>query len=294
MTPSALERLLARLANRRRVVFLSGDVHYSLSMKGAYWQFDANGDPRRDSAGDVIATRFIQLTSSAALKDEGEIPKMAAHLALAQQLGMVLSGPFERVVFRRPPLSPVVDGADDESLPPPIPGQWPEPWLTPPAGAKFSPVVYRRMTEDPAVITLGSLPEGTCTSVPALWSWRVELMKDERPDDVRLDGLAPPPMPSDVALRTDSRTSMREIADRQFWQGRHGITRSLWLSSNICTIRLRDTEISPGVLRRELVHTVWAHDPREKRSDAPRPYIEHVIPLDPQPDEEIPTLPRCP
>ncbi|MEZ4400723.1 MAG: hypothetical protein R3B06_11930 [Kofleriaceae bacterium] len=55
MVPRTFERLLARLSARRRVVFLSGDVHYGCSHAMTYW--------RRDGAS-YATTRFVQFTSS--------------------------------------------------------------------------------------------------------------------------------------------------------------------------------------------------------------------------------------
>src|SRR5262249_2968869 len=59
--PRTFEALLAHLRNRKRVVFLSGDVHYSCTLKMAYWTGTGDATQR---------TRFVQLTSSAFLNQQ--------------------------------------------------------------------------------------------------------------------------------------------------------------------------------------------------------------------------------
>ena len=104
--PSLFEAVLARLSTRRRVVFLSGDVHYGFTMKMAYWQLGPDWKPRRPRASSSS-------TASSFRAQRDDLAPLVA-IDLAQQIGITTrlrlasGGTAGRSVRRRrgPPLVP--------------------------------------------------------------------------------------------------------------------------------------------------------------------------------------------
>src|SRR5262249_15257737 len=91
-TRSLFEALLARLSTRRRVVFLSGDVHYAFTFQMAYWRLGPNWTP-------TSATRVVQLTASSFRAQRNDLSPIVA-IDLAQQIG-VLSSSQQRLGWSR-------------------------------------------------------------------------------------------------------------------------------------------------------------------------------------------------
>jgi hypothetical protein len=142
----AREELFRRLGSYRRVVVLSGDVHFAGSLVLDFW---GAGDEQPDS-------RIVQCTSSAARNQpEPEMRALLRTLRIGQQL---LRGvPAERIAWEK------------------------DSGVVLPAGAHVRPGRRARMRRKPAVVPAGGWPPGTTTSKPPDWRWRLEVLRDDRP-----------------------------------------------------------------------------------------------------------------
>jgi hypothetical protein len=139
------EKFLRRLGTYRRVVALSGDVHFASTLTLDFW---GKGD-------NVLDSRIVQCTSSAARNQPGEDMRgLLRTLRISQQL---LRGvPCERLGW---------DGAHGVVLPP---------------GASISPGRRGRLRRKPAILPAQGWPAGTTVSSTPDWRWRLEVVRDER------------------------------------------------------------------------------------------------------------------
>jgi hypothetical protein len=139
------EKFLRRLGTYRRVVALSGDVHFSSTLTLDFW---GKGD-------NVLDSRIVQCTSSAARNQPGEDMRgLLRTLRISQQL---LRGvPCERLGW---------DGAHGVVLPP---------------GASISPGRRGRLRRKPAILPAQGWPAGTTAGSTPDWRWRLEVVRDER------------------------------------------------------------------------------------------------------------------
>jgi hypothetical protein len=141
--PFAFEALLRRLEPYQHIVFLSGDVHYSISMHLDYWK-----------AGTPVA-RFVQFTSSA-LKHENSM-KLIASIPMAQRLFGDAFVPLERLGWHL-------------RLPPPITGG-------------SIPLFHRvRLDQSPVLVATHGWPDGITIERSPDWAWRAGIARDDRPN----------------------------------------------------------------------------------------------------------------
>jgi hypothetical protein len=140
------EALLARLGTYRRVVVLSGDVHFAGTLSLDYWGKD----------DDVLDSRIVQCTSSAARNQPDEdLRGLLRTLRIGQQL---LRGvPCERLGWT---------GDNGVVLP---------------AGASIRPGRRARLRRKPAILPAGGWPAGTTLSQAPDWRWRLDVVRDDRP-----------------------------------------------------------------------------------------------------------------
>lgn len=138
--------LFRRLGSYRRVVVLSGDVHFAGTLCLDFW---GAGDDQPDS-------RVVQCTSSAARNQpEPALRGLLRTLRLGQQL---LRGvPAERIGWEA--------GAK----------------VVLPAGAHIRPGRRARLRAKPTELPATGWPVGTTTSADPDWRWRLEVLRDERP-----------------------------------------------------------------------------------------------------------------
>lgn len=140
------EALLARLGTYRRVVVLSGDVHFASTLSMDYWGKD---DEVRDS-------RIVQCTSSAARNqpDEG-LRGLLRTLRIGQQL--LRGAPCERI------------------------GWLGDHGVVLPAGASIRPGRRGRLRRKPAILPATGWPTGTTLNKAPDWRWRLDVIRDDRP-----------------------------------------------------------------------------------------------------------------
>jgi len=189
--PRLFERLLARLSTRKRVVFLSGEVHYTFTSALSYWA-DADGGR---------TTRFVQLTSSS-LRNQRHAPQSDLfNMDLVQRLSNLISTPVERVGWHR--------------------GRVGTPEFEPPLEAGQTPLnlrVRRLLGDDPIVVPPVAVPEDARLVRPPEWRWSLSLESDVRPDTERILFLDAPVIEPDTS---DPGEVLLSAARRHAFQGQH-------------------------------------------------------------------------
>lgn len=254
--PVTFEELLKRLEEKtrphRRVVLLSGDVHYATSSAMSYWR-----------KGDSEPARFAQFTSSG-IKNvmPWYIRFIDRSLAFAQRLARAKIG-AERL------------GWDDPS---PAPLQFPP-------DAKLVPTLRSKLKQTPVLIPSLTLPPGTTVNRdhPPDWSWRVTVGHDERADAER----PVPAQPDALGVSDDITRNLdgyRAVAKRHSGQldKLNNSRQILFQSSNIGVITFRKRVETINAKPEEIidaVQTLLTSHPKAADPTRGEPYTVHVIPL---------------
>ena len=263
--PGAFETLLARLYDLGNVVLFGGDVHYSFSSYITYWK---HGDGVR---------RIVQLTSSALKNQATEVQTVLCSQPLAQHIFGELLHP-ERLGWHGPR---------------PVDPNWPfnDP---PPAFHRF------RLFSIPILMPTLGWPTTTTLQKPSDWSWRLQLVRDERSDDpaapepdrrpeaihpVALDSLfdVSPTTPTD-----EMRKGYQAVAVRHAKQLKKGGPRRVFWDSSLGRVTLK-FDGTNWTVRHELLSINEEAEPPDK--DKPRPYLAHEIAFTPigESEPQIPT-----
>jgi hypothetical protein len=266
-----LEALLERLEPYRRVVLLSGDVHYSASDAMNYFK-----------KGVAEPARFVQFTSSG-LKNvmPSYITTVDRSLAPAQRLVRAGIG-AERLGWKSKPVQPV---------------------LLPPGKAErdIPRALRARLRREPVMVPTSGWPAGSGVNPaePPDWSWHVSPLFDLRPDGSGpgTRPLAAQPLPIDTAAvlaglsQPDSVGAFHTLAarhQRALETLRH--SRQILFRSNFGLLRFEQRD---GVLH--AIHEAYTsfREPGEVGSDAPRAeaFMQHVAaladPAAPRPEAQL-------
>jgi hypothetical protein len=249
--PTTFEALLRRLEPYRRVVILSGDVHYAASNAMSYWK-----------QNDSQPARFVQCISSGLQNVMPEIIRVVDRtLVFAQRL--------IRKEFKAERLGWDVKAAD---------------LLVFPSGVTPAPAVKSRLKRTPALMPPQILPKGTKLNNSKLpnWSWRSEVMLDarkdsERPAPARPDLVDPANPNADVP---NDKTGIRRVANRHLRQfEKLGNSRQVLFRNNVGLVRF-EKRTDALVLIHELYAAVPdAADPLNK-PPTPQLYTRHEARLD--------------
>ena len=235
----AQEALFARLSSRPAVVLLSGDIHFAITGNVTYFTATPQGL--------VAKSRFAQLVSSA-LKNVPPAAQVAyAQLGIAEQIGAVIGGPYDRLGWAGAGDAPTFDTT----------------------GASFQ--LASKMLDTPAVIPVRMLPPNALAQLrsrtlakPPEWAWRFDLVKDVRPDSERyaaFSGAAPLiNLPSAADVASSPTGAAQQIANHHVWNTGNGMSRRMFMFSNLGLVQFERTvpadETSPLVV----VHSLYAWD----------------------------------
>ena len=201
--PDTFEALLKRLAPYRKVIFLSGDVHYGQSGETSYWR-----------KTDEKPARFAQFTSSGV---KNIWPHIVVTLSRSFAFGQAierLGGPAELLGW-------------DEGSPTPLKFP-PDIDLLPPARS--------RLRRQPLLLPTRGWPNGTTVERAPDWSWRFRLCRDQRPpnelpEPARFAPLDPEKPNDDIAVKIEG---YRQVAQRHAKQlDRVSHTRQALFESNV-------------------------------------------------------------
>jgi hypothetical protein len=249
------EHLLARLSTRKRVIFLSGEVHYTFTSSMSYWA-DAEGGRE---------TRFVQLTSSSLRNQRGAPQSDLFNIDLVQRVAELISSPIERLGWNR--------------------GLVGTPGFEKPLAAGATALnlrLLRAMEDDPIVVSPLAVPEDARLVRPPEWRWSIRLESDQRPDTERIPFLQDAP----VLERDDADPGqvLLSAARRHAFQGQHVPPRRWLWWTNICLV-----EFVGDASARTLRHSALSFDVAGIEKTA-RAYTVVDVPLDTLGDR--PALPQ--
>lgn len=253
----AFEGLLARVQPFRRVVFLSGDVHFATSAAMTYFK---KGAP---------PTRIAQFTSSG-LKNtfSAEVMNMERTLAFSQRLAT------EGVHMERLGWADTADNI-----------------VTLPTGKSVRPALRSKLKSKPVLLPTHGWPEGT-KSAASEWAWRMEIVEDTRPTEQRPKFTHPEPLfagqpAKDVANDAEG---LRRVAARHAAQlNRFTFGRRLLFSSNLGVVTFARTGGATPQLT--AVHELRARSPADTESQV---YTRHEVKLEPSASESMPRIGGAP
>lgn len=244
------EALLARFFEMRRVVILSGDVHYGFSAEMDYW---VNGQPQPG--------RFVQLTASAIKNQWSEQIKRALETETVQRLLHGAIYPQSRLGWDSP-----LDVQGNLSVP----------------GNAIPRKMRALLRRTPMVIPIEGWPAGTSISVNPDWSWRMSLVKDNRPDDSspgarpsdgQVAAISPDIVPSDPE---DGYVKVLQRAEKQL---KTKIARSVTYASHVGLVTFSGT----GATLKVVHSLMYMHPDGDKPAD-PQPYTVYEMSLAPTTD----------
>lgn len=243
--PELFEAILARLNSRNRVIFYSGDVHYSFASFMDYWQLDpTTGNSKQ-------ATRFVQLTASSFRAQQPTVAAVFA-LDLLQQVGAMASK-TARLGWHR-------GAASSNTFPPPLQ-----------AGVNpFNQHVTQSLLDDPILVSPDAIPKGTTMVRKPDWMWEMDLASDSRPDTVRFVTTPPPDFSAASHIEM-----VQSVARRHAWEARYAMARRWFWWTNFTFVSfLPDSQGDPGAVQFQ----VYSFDP-DGREPAAQPFLTAQIDL---------------
>lgn len=250
--PKTLEALLRRLEPYRKVILLSGDVHYSASNALSYWK-----------KTDTEPARFAQFISSGIRNIMPSYIQFADRsLAFAQKL-------------IRAKLGSKLLGWDSKT---------PDPLILP-VGANVVPSLRSKLKSSPVLIPTDGWPAGTKLNPVHMpdWSWSLDWVTDGRKDSERPKAAQPIPLDpanptADVGENVDI-AAYRTIANRHARQiQRLSNSRQLLFASSIGLVRFEKQGDIPIAIHE--LYTTFP-DPDDPLNERPKPlaYTQHKVPL---------------
>ncbi|MEO0532303.1 MAG: hypothetical protein AAF215_00340 [Cyanobacteria bacterium P01_A01_bin.123] len=260
------EGLLVQLAEHKRVVFISGDVHYACSVKLDYWQLSAENPGDNADPPPPQHTRFIQLTSSALKNFAGDTKNVMSHSGSVSRIAQSLALPQERMVWDKA-------GRDHP--------------LEPPADQGFNLLVKHKLNDNPVFIPVSALPEGTQQHYSPNSVWRLALVHDGRSDADRFQGLNG--VPDFQAEGTEDKADIGfigSVIQKHFWHAVHGPSRLITFANNVGQITVQPDAI------RYAVYSQLRDLPENGKPAKARPYTTYTIPFaaDDQPPPSLPDV----
>lgn len=253
--PVSQEELLKRLAPFKRIIFLSGDVHYGSSQRLVYWTKD----------NEKATACFAQLTSSGFRNIMPSYIRNASQHFLNAQKMLRNNINAERL------------GWFDHTVKP-------EPVKLPDKpNATF---LKDKLKKNPVIIPVNGWPPGTKSGRKADWSWRIENIIDqrkesERPATTQVSSLEE----TDDIMKDLQKTAIRHIAQAK----KVNYTRQILFKSNLGLVSFEKS--TDGVL--QVIHELYAA-PFDGEPDKPQKhdvFTQHKIALEASGAEKAPALP---
>ncbi|MEM1338412.1 MAG: hypothetical protein AAGF96_11700 [Bacteroidota bacterium] len=254
LNPKNLEQFLAHLQPFKKVVFLSGDVHYGFTTKMEYWK-----------KNEATTSSFIQLVASGAKNEIEGWKRSILPNATGQKIFEQAYIPMERKGWKNATtLIEEVDVPDGRVIP---------------HGMRV------RLNDNPVLLPTSGWPEGTQIDVPSDWSWRLEFVRDERADEDR---------PSKAQLSfgdtdidpADAGTGYAKVLQRHEKFFKNNFSRRINWNANIGKVTFSGTGTTLKVK-----HQLYFYHPQEPQPNDPQPYMEFEAALTPS-DAPEPVIPR--
>ncbi|SJM90735.1 conserved hypothetical protein [Crenothrix polyspora] len=243
---AAFESFLARIEKYKRIVLLSGDVHFGLSTVLDYFK-------------GASKTRVVQLVSSACKNESDKLGNQ--HILISgrlQQLQSAAYFPAERLGW----MNKVVN-----------------------VSGSISPRNEMRRHKNPVVLSpQGWFPGATASPAPD-WSWRINILTDLRPDtdapdsrpeNIRIDTITPD---IDFNSAVSLKDGYVKVVERHQQAFENNIARRVVWSSNIGRVQIKRES---GKLSVE--HQFWHRLPDDDLYAEPKCYTQHNASLEPTTD----------
>ncbi|MEO7351766.1 MAG: hypothetical protein ABIW17_07695 [Marmoricola sp.] len=253
--PAEIPRLLDHLATYPRVVIMSGDVHFSVSLGLSFW---------RGQQG--LVSVIGQFTSSAVQYitfPEALLPALGQ--GWASQLAGSLN-PSEYLVWSDPPDTPVK------------------------APALAERDLRRRLLHRPVIVPTTGWPQATETHIAPDFAYRVDLLADERPDEVRPEpvraGTLPVEFDDQDPLHGENGYAglARRHSDAVH---RHAHTRRIGVYNKVARITFLHADHTDEPVRRLVVRSeLMSIDHYNESPDAAAPFTTHELEFD-QPSDAL-------
>jgi hypothetical protein len=241
------ERLLNALAPLKRVVMLSGDVHYATSVVMSYWK-DRTKPP----------ARFAQLVCSAFKNDFFDKIAWADQVFVIFQKVLQLNDEAARIGWKN----------------------FVSDLLSLPAGKKPLPALDSRLKEAPILLPTLGWPDGTNEKKanPPDFAWRLHVVRDQRTDAQRPEAQRAAPLSFDPPAKdmTAMAPDFQVLAVRHAKQlDKMNFTRQMLFNTNLGAIRF---ERNGNVVT--VIHQLYSSHPKALLPDKGEIYLEHRIDLD--------------
>lgn len=250
-SPAVFEEFLQRLQKFRRVLFLSGDIHFGLAATLDYWK-----------KGEAKPTRFIQYVSSG-LKNQKFNNEKFLMSGFVQNLLGNLFYPAERLGW-----------AQRAGL-----------QVTNPGGKANQPSGRLRLRREPVLLPTHGWPAGSTVNQVPEWSWRMTLVADQRLDDgsagarpasIQVHSITP-----DINPTTgDASAQYRKVLGRQVEIFKKSVGRRVEWDNNIGIIKF--TTDGAGLISAS--QQLWYWLPGDELDDNPDAYTVYTDPLEPTSD----------
>lgn len=249
--PVSQEELFKRLAPYKKIILLSGDVHYGSSQRLCYWI----------KGNEEAAACFAQLTSS------GFRNVMPNYIQTASQHFQNL-----QKMIRQNLKAERLGWHDHNAEPKPI--VFPE-------GSRTT-FLNDKLNKSPVIIPVIGWPEGTIVGEPD-WSWRIENVSDLRDEDQR-----PLLTRVDIIEETDDiMENLQKIAARHINQAKKvNSTRQILFKSNLGVVTFSKTEGDNLYVH----HNLYAapYDGKPEIIQQQEVYTQHKISLTSSAEEKAP------
>ncbi|MBD2024924.1 hypothetical protein [Leptolyngbya sp. FACHB-711] len=240
-----LEALFARLNQFKKVVILSGDVHYSYSAEMDYWK-----------RGQPTPTRFVQVTSSALKNEWSAVAKRSLETVTVQELLHKAFYPVARLGWDSP-----IDLVGRVNVP----------------GGAIPRSKRALLRRTPVVLPAEGWAAGSSIDEPSDWAWRTSLVKDNRPDDESAEARPKDAQATRIQpdlIPADSEAGYVAVLGRGEKQLEAKIARSVVFASNFGLVRFTGTNVDRGVQ-----HALIYDHPQDKKDDDPQEYTVYSLTL---------------
>ncbi len=253
--PKEMARLLDRLASYKRVMILSGDVHFAVTLGLSFWR-----------KGQGLVSVIGQFTSSA-------IQYITFPEILVPLLGQ---GWANKLVGRGYPVSFLVwrDPADDPVSSPSLPSRG----------------LRRRMLQRPVLLPTTGWPKGASVAIEPDYAWSLQLIADARPDGERPE----PVRPEALTAEFDSGDPLRgehgygALARRhQNAVRKHSNTRTLGMFNKVARLSFARNPGDDRLVARSELLSIDHHNPT---TAAPAPFTTHELVFDEPNDKPQPVI----
>jgi hypothetical protein len=254
LNPQNFEQFLAHLYPFKKIVFLSGDVHFGFTTKLEYWK-----------KNDSKTSQFVQLVASAAKNEIDSWKRMMLPNATSQKIFSQAYFPMERKGWNN------ATGLIDK--------------VSVPDGQIIPYNMRVRLKNSPVLLPTTGWPAGTVFNEPSDWSWRLEFVKDERLDADRPAKARLPFGDTDIDPANAAEGYVKVLKRHEKFFDNNFSRRINW-NANIGKVTFSGTGTTLKVK-----HELFFFHPKDPQPNDPQPYMEYEVDFNPSENSQ-PVIPR--